>query len=57
MHMKDLIELKENLRKFLNSETARNSKPIDPIGLIVECVKFLVGIIGNFIDDDDNQKP
>lgn len=55
--MDDLKELKENLQKFLNTETAQNTKKIDPIGLIVECVKFLIGIIGNFIDDDDNQKP
>lgn len=55
--MDDLKELKENLQKFLNTETARNAKPIDPIGLIVECVKFLIGFIGNLIDDDDNQKP
>ena len=55
--MDDLKELKEILQKFLNTETARNAKPIDPIGLIVECVKFLIGFIGNLIDDDDNQKP
>ena len=55
--MDDLKELKENLQKFMNTKTAKNAKPIDPIGLIVECVKFLIGFIGNLIDDGDNQKP
>ena len=55
--MNDLNELKESLQKFSNTETARNAKPIDPIGLIVECVKFLIGFIGSLINDDDNQNP
>ncbi len=55
--MKDLMELYESLKKFSNSETSRNARPVDPIGLIVECVKFLINFIGGLIDDDDNQKP
>ncbi len=55
--MKNLKELQSTLHNFKKQNIEYKSNPIDPIGIIVFVVDFLIALVDNFVSDPDNQKP